>query len=193
MPEDDTAVEFAPPDTTPYKAGNTGIDYLTAFDSAAPGPRVMLSALVHGNEIRGATALDFLFRQGVRPKRGKLTLGFMNIGAYGAFETGAPTASHFVEEDFNRLWSPEMPDGPRDGAELRHARDGGKPPATPYAECVLVMASRRLRKGEAAVRFGRCEGRPGVAARGRGEFRARVGAPVLRFEGFGQGRYPEGR
>ena len=122
MPEDDYPVEFAPPDITPYKAGNSGIDFLTTFDSGAPGPHVMLWALVHGNEICGAIALDFFFRQGVRPKKGKLTLGFMNIGAYEAFDPGEPTASRFVGEGFNRLWSPEVLDGPRDSVELRRAR-----------------------------------------------------------------------
>ena len=33
--------------------------------------------------------------------------------------------------------------------------DGDKPIATPYDDCVLVMPSRRLRRGESAVRFGR--------------------------------------
>ena len=33
--------------------------------------------------------------------------------------------------------------------------DGDKPVATPYDDCVLIMPSRRLRRGESAVRFGR--------------------------------------
>ncbi len=32
--------------------------------------------------------------------------------------------------------------------------DGDRPIATPYDDCVLVMPSRRLRRGESAVRFG---------------------------------------
>ena len=39
------------------------------------------------------------------------------------------------------------------GTEI--ARDGGKPVLTPYDGCVLIMPSRRLRKGLTAVRLGR--------------------------------------
>ena len=51
-------VELKAPDIAPYRAGNTGIDYVHRFESGAPGPRVLVSALVHGNEICGAIALD---------------------------------------------------------------------------------------------------------------------------------------
>jgi hypothetical protein len=33
--------------------------------------------------------------------------------------------------------------------------DGASEVHTPYDNCVLIMPSRRLRKGESAVRFGR--------------------------------------
>lgn len=33
--------------------------------------------------------------------------------------------------------------------------DGGRPVATPYDNCVLIMPSMHLRKGETAVRLGR--------------------------------------
>jgi hypothetical protein len=33
--------------------------------------------------------------------------------------------------------------------------DGDEEIKTPYDNCVLIMPSRRLRKGESAVRFGR--------------------------------------
>jgi hypothetical protein len=35
------------------------------------------------------------------------------------------------------------------------ARDGGRDILTPYDECVLIMPTRRPRKGETAVRIGR--------------------------------------
>ena len=53
-------VELEPVDIAPYKTGNTGVDYVTTFDSGNPGPHVMISAVVHGNELCGAIALDFL-------------------------------------------------------------------------------------------------------------------------------------
>jgi hypothetical protein len=41
----------------------------------------------------------------------------------------------------------------RAGTVIGH--DGDRPIATPYDDCVLVMPSRRLRRGGSAVRFGR--------------------------------------
>jgi predicted deacylase len=41
----------------------------------------------------------------------------------------------------------------REGTVIGH--DGGRPVATPYDNCVLIMPSMRLRKGETAVRIGR--------------------------------------
>ena len=69
-------VELTAPDISSYRQGNTGIDYVTSFDSGRPGPHVLVCALTHGNELCGAIALDFLFRQSVRPKAGRLTLAF---------------------------------------------------------------------------------------------------------------------
>ena len=40
------------------------------------------------------------------------------------------------------------------------ARDGGREIATPYDDCVLIMPTRRPRKGETAVRLGRYAGSP---------------------------------
>ena len=51
-------IEIQAPDITPYKDGNTGIDYATSFDSGRSGPHVMVTAVVHGNEICGAIALE---------------------------------------------------------------------------------------------------------------------------------------
>jgi predicted deacylase len=116
-------IELEAPDIAPYRAGNTGIDYATTLDSGRPGPHVMLSAVVHGNELCGAVALDFLFRQNVRPVQGKLTLAFVNVAAYHSFDPANPTASRFVDEDFNRLWTAEVLEGPRDSVELRRARE----------------------------------------------------------------------
>jgi hypothetical protein len=115
-------IELQAPDITPYKDGNTGIDYATSFDSGRSGPHVMVTAVVHGNEICGAIALDLLFRSGVRPSRGKLTLGFVNVGAYQSFDPDNPTVSRYLDEDFNRLWTAEVLDGPRDSRELTRAR-----------------------------------------------------------------------
>ena len=115
-------VELAPPDISAYRAGNTGIDYVTTFDSGKTGPHVMVNAVTHGNELCGALAIDRLFKAGTRPTRGKLTLSFANIDAFLRFDPVRPHASRFVDEDFNRVWSPATLDGPRQSAELTRAR-----------------------------------------------------------------------
>jgi predicted deacylase len=116
-------IELSAPDISPYKTGNTGIDYISSFDSGKSGPHVMLTAVVHGNELCGAIALDFLLQHRIRPIHGKLTLGFMNVAAFHNFSPKSPGASRFVDEDFNRLWAESVLDGTRDSSELRRARE----------------------------------------------------------------------
>ena len=74
MTETAYRIELKAPDITAYRSGNTGIDFATTFDSGKSGPHVLINALTHGNELCGAIALDFLFRHGVLPVRGRLTL-----------------------------------------------------------------------------------------------------------------------
>ena len=121
--EDNYPVELTAPDISAYKAGNTGVDYVTTFESGVVGPHVMVCAVTHGNEICGAIVLDRLFRDGLRPTRGRLTLAFNNVLAYQSFNPAYPSLSRFVDEDFNRIWSPEVLDGPRESAELERARE----------------------------------------------------------------------
>jgi predicted deacylase len=120
--EPNYAVELTPPDIEPYRAGNVGVDYVTTFDSGVSGPHVLVTALTHGNEICGAIALDRLFRAGLRPRRGRLTLAFDNVAAYRSFDPRYPVVSRFVDEDFNRLWDEATLDGPRQSIELARAR-----------------------------------------------------------------------
>ena len=115
-------VELTPPDIEPYRAGNTGVEYVTRFVASEPGPHVLVTALTHGNEICGAITLDRLLEAGVRPHRGTLTLAFDNVAAYREFHPRYPIASRYVDEDFNRLWSPATLDGPRQSVELERAR-----------------------------------------------------------------------
>jgi predicted deacylase len=115
-------VDVAAPDITPWLAGNTGIPGFTTIEAPAPGPHVLITALMHGNEIGGAIVLDRLLRQGPRPLRGRLTLGFMHLAAYARFDPDQPTASRFIDEDMNRVWDPAVLDGPRTSTELARAR-----------------------------------------------------------------------
>jgi len=127
-------VDIDNPDIEPYLAGNAGIKGITCFDSGKAGPHVMISAVVHGNEPCGALALDWLFRNDIRPTRGKLSLGFMNIDAYQAFDRKNPTATRWIDEDFNRLWDLSTLDGDRQSSELTRARE-----VRPWLETVDML------------------------------------------------------
>ncbi len=113
-------VEF--PDLARWAAGNTGTPYVWRFEGPRPGPRVTIQALTHGNEVCGAISNDWLLREGTRPVRGTLTITFGNVEAYARFNAADPFASRCVDEDFNRLWTSEVLDGPRQSRDLARAR-----------------------------------------------------------------------
>lgn len=115
-------IELTAPDIEPYAKGNTGVRYYSSFESGRPGPHVLLNALIHGNELCGAIALDRIFRMDLRPTLGRLTMGFANVTAYHAFDPGRPSASRYVDEDLNRLWSADVLDSDRTSVELDRAR-----------------------------------------------------------------------
>jgi hypothetical protein len=116
------AVELQAPDLEPYRRSDSGTEFVHVLDSGAPGPTVLVMALTHGNEICGAIALDRFLRMGARPSRGRLILAFNNVEAFRRFDPSNPYASRFIDEDFNRVWTRQVLDGPRDSAELRRAR-----------------------------------------------------------------------
>lgn len=95
------------PDLGAERAGNTGTPGVWHFDSGVPGRALMVSALVHGNELCGAWALKDLLASGLRPRRGSLTLAFCNLDAFDRFDFASHDASRFVQEDMNRVWSAE--------------------------------------------------------------------------------------
>ena len=115
-------VRLTAPDLKPWLAGNTGVPGFHTREGRGAGPHVVILALMHGNEIAGAIVLDRLLRAGLRPSRGRLTLGFANLDAYARFDPRHPTQSRFVDEDLNRVWEPAVLDGPRESAELARAR-----------------------------------------------------------------------
>ncbi len=119
----DFSVEIAPPRLDPWIPGNIGVPGFASFAAPEPGPHVALVAITHGNEIAGAIVLDRLLRDGVRPARGTLTLGFANLAAYARFDPAQPTASRFVDEDLNRVWDDAVLDGARRSVELDRARE----------------------------------------------------------------------
>lgn len=128
MPES-PPIELSAPDIGRWRHGNVGVDYVHVHDSGRPGPKVMVQALTHGNEICGAIALDRLLKSmhggsavAFRPRCGTLTIAFANVEAYARFDPAAPFASRLVDEDYNRVWADACLDGPGDSVELRRAR-----------------------------------------------------------------------
>jgi len=116
-------IEIAIPDLTRHAIGNTGIPFAWTFASERPGPHALVQALTHGNEVSGAIALDWLLRQGIRPQQGVLSVVFANVAAYQRFDPHDPFASRCIDEDFNRLWTLDVLDGPRESFELARARE----------------------------------------------------------------------
>ncbi|MDM0036102.1 succinylglutamate desuccinylase/aspartoacylase family protein [Variovorax sp. J22P271] len=115
---------LAAPELGDWRAGNAGVEGVWQFDSGLPGRHVLLTALVHGNELCGAWALKGLLDAGLRPRRGRLTLAFCNLAAFDRFDPSNPDASRFVDEDLNRQWAIERMQQPtslerRRAAELR--------------------------------------------------------------------------
>jgi predicted deacylase len=127
MPAALPAIELQPPAIDRWRDGGTGVDFVHAWDTGRPGPRVMIQALTHGNEICGAIALDWLLQQigtgRFRPAKGRLIATFANVAAFRRFDRKRPFASRCIDEDLNRVWADEVLLGARDSAELRRARE----------------------------------------------------------------------
>ncbi|WP_420404608.1 succinylglutamate desuccinylase [Nisaea sp.] len=161
-------VELESPDISAYESGNTGVPYFTTFASGRTGPNVLITALVHGNELCGAIALDHLFRNEIRPNRGTLTLGFCNVAAYAEFRADYPALSRFIDEDFNRIWDPDaLEDGRR---SLERARAREIRPLVSSSEILLDLHSMQHATGPLVL--------AGRHAKGR-ELAEKVGVPPL--------------
>jgi len=116
-------VTLSPPDLSPWLNGNTGIPGVMTHDSPNPGPHTVIVSLIHGNEYAGAAALARLLRDGLTPQRGRLTLIFANLDAFSHFDPENPTASRYLDEDMNRVWSPERLKSRNTSRELTRARE----------------------------------------------------------------------
>jgi hypothetical protein len=103
------AFELERPDLSRWRTGNTGTPGVWRFTAPRPGPRIAVTALLHGNELCGAWAvaglLECLHRDGVALQCGELTVALCNLQAFDRFDAAQPDASRFVEEDMNRVWS----------------------------------------------------------------------------------------
>ncbi len=115
-------VDYLAPDVSRWRAGNFGLPGFWRFAADKPGPNVVITSLVHGNEIAGAVAVEALLERPPALLRGTLTIGFVNLEAFDRFDPTQPTASRYVDEDMNRLWDVAILDGPRESSELSRAR-----------------------------------------------------------------------
>jgi predicted deacylase len=188
-------IEIAPPDIRRYREGNAGVDYVHVLDSGKPGPSVMVQALTHGNEVCGAIALDYVFCEKLKPKNGKLTLAFANIGAFERFDPADPDRSRYIDEDYNRVWADAVLNGKRDSAELRRARE-----LRPFVDaadflldlhsmhepCRPIMVCGTVDKGAAFAR------RLGVPADLLIDTGHPAGLRMMERGGFGDPRSPKG-
>jgi predicted deacylase len=116
------AVQLQPPGLSAWGTSATGVAYVHERTSVHPGPEVLVTALVHGNEYAGAWALDSFLAAGIRPRRGRITAAFCNVEAFLGFDADAPDASRYVDEDLNRVWDAAVLDGQGQSIELRRAR-----------------------------------------------------------------------
>ncbi|WP_115650819.1 succinylglutamate desuccinylase/aspartoacylase domain-containing protein [Bordetella pertussis] len=113
--------ELACPRLDAERVGNGATPGVWHFDAGLPGRHVLLTALIHGNELCGAWALKDALAAGLRPRRGKLTLAFCNLAAFDRFDPLNYAPARFVDEDMNRVWSADKLASP-DTQERRRAR-----------------------------------------------------------------------
>jgi predicted deacylase len=161
-------VEIDAPDIRAHSSGSAGVPYVVHLDSGRPGPQVVITALVHGNELCGAWALLRLLESGIRPQAGRLSLAFVNTLAYERFDPAEPKATRYLDEDLNRLWDPATLDGPRRSLELERARE--LRPLIESADWLLDLHSMQLPARPLLL----C----GLCAKGR-QLAARMGYPDL--------------
>jgi predicted deacylase len=161
-------IEIGVPDLGRHRLGNNDIPGVTSFAADRAGPHVVITALVHGNELCGAWAILALIERQIRPCRGRLSLALVNLAAFDAFDPASPKTSRYLDEDLNRVWTPATLDGPRRSTELDRAREirplieradylldihSMQTPAPPLVLTGLTAKSRRL---AAAMGFPGC-------------------------------------
>jgi predicted deacylase len=136
------APTLAVPDLSSWRGGNTGVEGVWQFRSKEPGRHVLISAVIHGNELCGAWALKDLLEEHLDPARGTLTLAFCNLAAFDRFDANDVDASRFVEQDMNRVWSHAVLSA---GATLESRRAQALLPFVEQADWILDLHSMHER------------------------------------------------
>jgi hypothetical protein len=134
-------------------------DYGAFADEASPKNALLIECGQHWERASAAVAIDAMLRF-------LLHFGAIELEFAAPHLVPLPAAQRVVEvtqavtiatDDF-RFDAPYvgMEVIARAGTVIAH--DGARAVATPYDNCVLIMPSMRLRKGETAVRLGRIVG-----------------------------------
>ena len=122
-------IEVAAPHIAQWKVATGGVrrsddlPYVHERHGRAPGPDVLITALVHGNEYSGAIVIAELLASRWTPTRGRVTFAFCNVAAFDQFDPKQPDAARYVNEDFNRVWSTTRLDSSEQSIELARARE----------------------------------------------------------------------
>jgi predicted deacylase len=114
------------PELSRWRRGNVGVEGVWRFDGKHRGRHVLITALIHGNELCGAWALVDLLQalqsQSLSVERGSLTLAFANLEAFDRFDRHHHDASRFVDRDMNRVWGESLVATAATSSEHRRAQ-----------------------------------------------------------------------
>ena len=112
-----------PPPKLGRWAKSDDLPYVRERHGRAPGPDVLITALVHGNEYSGAIVIAELLASGWTPTHGRVTFAFCNVAAFDQFDPEQPDAARYVDEDLNRVWSDARLNSSEQSIELARARE----------------------------------------------------------------------
>ena len=152
----------------PWTAGNTGTEGVWQWRSPSTGPHLMISAVIHGNELCGAHALRDLLRwidaTGWRPPHGALTLVLGHLEALRRFSPSDPSASRGVGATSTAsgpqtVWRPCHGRG-QAGRGAGAFRRPGRLPAGPALDAAAQRPSGAGGHGAQAPGLGACPGPP---------------------------------
>lgn len=112
------------PDAEALAGTNCGTPGVWRFGGQAPGPHLVITALIHGNEVCGAHAAGRLLEEPPQFARGTLTVAFCNLRAYAMLTDDNKSKCRLVDEDLNRVWGRlDAPAADADTYELARARE----------------------------------------------------------------------
>lgn len=154
---------------------NCGCPGVWRFEGATPGPHVAITALIHGNEVCGATALWDFIQHARRPRSGRLTLAFCNLAAFAKLDDANKEECRMVDEDLNRVWGRlEASPAAMESYEIRRGRE-----ILPFIGDADVLLDIHSMSGEA----------PALGLVGRTaknvDFARRIGVPPLLVQDAG--------